>query len=70
MLFCLRVRPLLGGCRDYFVEADNLAQAERVGRKWCETQAGWKYVSVDPAIVADASILPVEATQPLKRIGK
>lgn len=43
------------------VEAKNVDYAERIARKWCETQGTGlrpcRYVSVRPFIIADESIL-------------
>jgi hypothetical protein len=70
MLFTLRFRPPVNGVQERFVEAKDIVQADAVGRKWCDTQAGYKFVSVGQAIVADASILGEDAEKKPARVGK
>lgn len=70
MLFTLRFRPPVNGVQERFVEAADIVQAGDVGRKWCETQAGYKFVAVNQAIVADASILGEAEKAKPARVGK
>ena len=70
MLFTLRFRPPVNGVQERFVEASDVVKADRVGRAWCDTQPGHKFVSVGQAIVADESILGDEAKAKPARVGK
>lgn len=68
MLFKLRYRKPFGAVDD-FIEATDLAEAEQVGRAWCDQQPGYKYIGVTAAIVATAAILPTKAATKAARVG-
>jgi hypothetical protein len=70
MLFTLRFRPPVNGVQERFVEASDIIQADQVGKKWCDSQPGYKFVSVGQAVVADASILGEAEKAKPARVGK
>lgn len=62
MLYQLRYREKFGVVQD-LIDAADLAQAEQIGRLYCERTPSSRFISVKPAIVADASILPSSEAQ-------
>jgi hypothetical protein len=70
MLFTLRFRPPVNGVQERFVEASDVIKADLVGKKWCDSQPGYKFVSVGQAIVADESILGEAEKAKPARVGK
>jgi hypothetical protein len=70
MLFTLRFRPPVNGVQERFVEADDIIKADLVGKKWCDSQPHYKFLSVGQAIVADQSILGEAEKAKPARVGK
>ena len=57
MLYTLRYRQGSVGVKLTLVEADTVASAEEIGRKWCDTKFNRKYIGIEPAVVANSNIL-------------
>lgn len=57
--FVLRYRKPFGAVEDR-VLAEDLLEAEAVGRTFCEKEPGLRYISVRHTVIADPSILSVE----------
>lgn len=75
MLFTLRYRDPVAGGKSGLIDAFNSAEAELIGRRWCEKaprgiRGGLAYVSVEPALLADIAILgETEKETTLRRAG-
>lgn len=57
-LYILRYRRGSTGVITSYLTASNLKIAEALGQFWCNQQLNCRYIRVEPAIVADESILP------------
>lgn len=68
MLFTLRFRKPYGVATS-LIEAKDFATAEHVGKVYCEREPGYRYISVEQAVVADESILKPEDVKKPARVG-
>lgn len=57
-LFLLRFRKGSIGVQTGYIRASSLQRAEQVGKAYCNSRVGHRYIGVERAIVADESILP------------
>jgi hypothetical protein len=56
-LFNLRYRKAVAGVTVTFIEARDLETAEKVGRAYCARLQGARFITIEPAVSADESIL-------------
>lgn len=58
-LWSLRFKPGIGAVKEAFIQtkADDFARAEQVGKAWCDSKPGHRYIGIDRAVVADETIL-------------
>jgi hypothetical protein len=63
-MYILRYKAGLSQVQTGFLLADSQAQAEEIGRRYCGSKVGHRYVSVSPAILATSAILgPVKVEE-------
>ena len=67
MLWTLRFKPGIGPVKENFIETkkDDFAKAEQIGKAWCDSKPGHRYIGLERSVVADEKILePAEAEKP------
>jgi len=56
-LYVLRYRMGSVGVQTGYIVASTAARAEAVGHAWCNKEPGRRFIKVEPAIIADETIL-------------
>lgn len=56
-LYLFMYRKGVAGVQRSFISASSLEKAEKIGRKYCDNQINHRFIRVEPAIIADESIL-------------
>jgi len=57
-LYSIKFRKGMTGVQSGFLTASSLARAEELGHYWCDNQINCRFIRVEPAVIADESLLP------------
>ena len=58
-LFTMRYRDKFN-VKSGWIRASTLEKAEELGRKWCESRMGVKYLSIEDAVLAEEEVVKVD----------